>query len=81
MVEISEGKESLYNCSFKDVGAALAGVAQWIVCQPVNQRVAGSIPSQGTCLGCRPGPQLGARGRQPYTDDSLLLFLPPFPYL
>ena len=36
---------------------ALAGVAQWIECQTANQRVAGSIPSQGTCLGCRPGPQ------------------------
>ena len=23
---------------------------------PVNQRVTGSIPSRGTCLGCRPGP-------------------------
>ena len=36
---------------------APAGVAQWIECRPVNQRVAGSIPSQGTCLGFRPGPQ------------------------
>ena len=36
---------------------ALADKAQWIEHQPVNQRVAGSIPSQGTCLGCRPGPQ------------------------
>ena len=36
---------------------ALAGVAQWIVHQTVNQRVAGLIPSQGTCLGCRLGPQ------------------------
>ena len=35
---------------------SLAGVAQWIEHQPVNQRVAGWIPSQGTCLGCRPGP-------------------------
>ena len=32
--------------------SALAGVAQWIEHQPANQRVAGSIPSQGTCLGC-----------------------------
>ena len=39
---------------------ALAGVAQWIERRPANQRVAGSIPSQGTCLGCGPGPQLGA---------------------
>ena len=36
---------------------ALAGVAQWIECRPVNQRVAGSISSQATCLGCEPGPQ------------------------
>ena len=36
---------------------ALAGVAQWIEHGPENQRVAGSIPSQGTCLGCGPGPQ------------------------
>ena len=34
---------------------ALAGVAQWIECEPANQRVIGSIPSQGTCLGCGPG--------------------------
>ena len=39
---------------------ARAGVAQWIECQPENQRAAGLIPSQGTCLGCGPGPQLGA---------------------
>ena len=57
---------------------ALAGVAQWIECQPANQRVAGSIPSQGTCLDCGPGPQWGARERQPHTDVSLPLFLPPF---
>ena len=31
---------------------ALAGVAQWIECRPENQGIAGSIPSQGTCLGC-----------------------------
>ena len=43
----------------------LAGVAQWIECWPANQKVAGWIPSQGTCLGCRPGPQLGACERQP----------------
>ena len=27
-------------------------VVEWIECQPVNQSVASSIPSQGTCLGC-----------------------------
>ena len=36
---------------------ALAGVAQWIESRPANQRVTSLIPSQGTCLGCRPGPQ------------------------
>ena len=38
---------------------ALTGLAQWIKCQPVNQSVSGLIPSQGTCLGCGPGPQWG----------------------
>ena len=33
--------------------------AIFIECRPVNQKVAGLIPSQGTRLGCRPGPQLG----------------------
>ena len=36
---------------------ALAGVAE---CWPVNQRVAGSIPSQGTCLRCG-SPEGGTR--------------------
>ena len=36
---------------------ALAGVAPWIEYRAVNQRAAGSIPSQGTCLGCGPAPQ------------------------
>ena len=59
----------------KIMAVALAGVAQWIVCGPVNQRVPGLIPSLGTCLGCRPGPQLGACEGQPYIDVSLPLFL------
>ena len=41
----------------------LAGVAPETECRSVNQRIAGSIPSQGTCLGCRPGPHLGAHER------------------
>ena len=38
---------------------ALAGMAQWIECWPMNQRVTGLIPSQSTFpdLGCRPGSQ------------------------
>ena len=44
----------------------------------------GSIPSQGTCLGCRPGPQLWVceRQRSMYLsriDVSFPLFLPSFP--
>ena len=58
---------------------ALAGVAQWIEHQPVNQSVAGSIPSQGKCMGCGPGPQLRVCERQPHVVVSLPLFLPPFP--
>ena len=45
----------------------------------VNQKVTGSISSQGTCLGCGPGPQWGAGERQPYLNVSLLLFLPHIP--
>ena len=41
----------------KNPSAALAGVAQWIEHQTSNQGVVGLNPSQGTCLGCRPGPQ------------------------
>ena len=52
---------------------ALAGVAQWIEYQPTNQRVSGSIPNQGMCLGYGPGPLQGAHERQPHTDVSLPL--------
>ena len=41
---------------------ALAAVAQWVGHQPAYQRVASSIPSQGTCLGCRPGQVLSGGG-------------------
>ena len=51
---------------------ALAGVAQWIKCQPTNHRVAGWIPSQGTC---RPGPQWGGRIRGNHTLMFLSLSL------
>ena len=46
-----------------------------IECCPANQRVASSIPRQGICLGCRPGPQSGACKRQLHIDVSLRLFL------
>ena len=59
----------------KNEKMALADVAQWIEHGPANQRVAGSIPSQGACLGCGPGPQWGAHERQPPIDVSLPLSL------
>ena len=34
----------------------LTNVAQWVGHHPANQKVASSIPGQGTCLGCVPGP-------------------------
>ena len=62
----------------------LAGVAQWIECQPGDWKVAGSIPGQHICLGYGPGPQL--RGVWEATDVSLTHecfspFLPPLPSL
>ena len=54
----------LFNAS-KTFSWALAGVAQWVDRQPVNERIAGSIPSWGTCLGCGLALNLGAFGRQP----------------
>ena len=41
----------------------------------------GLIPSQGTRLGCRPGPQEGALKRQPHIDVPHPSFLLPFPSL
>ena len=58
--------------------SALAGVAQWTEREPANRMVTGSVPSQVTRLGCEPGPQWGMCERQPHTDVSLPLFLPPF---
>ena len=51
----------MFNESFIKNGeeSALAGVAQWTECRPVNQKVPSLISSQGTCLGCGPGPQQG----------------------
>ena len=62
---------------FKNLRVALADVAQWIEHQPANQIVTGSIPSQGTRLGCGPGLRLEACERQSHINVSLLLFLPP----
>ena len=46
-------------------------MAQWIEYLPANWKVTSSIPCQGTCPGCRPGPQLGVCERQPHIDVCL----------
>ena len=38
----------ILNLIIRKLLSALAGVAQWIECWPVNQRVTGSIPSKDT---------------------------------
>ena len=43
--------------NIKKYNKALDGVAQWIEYRPENQSVTSLIPSQGTSLGCGPGPQ------------------------
>ena len=58
---------------------ALAGVTQWIEWWTANHRVAGLIPTQGTCLVCGTGPHEGVLKRQSCIDVSLPLFLPLFP--
>ena len=49
---------------------ALARVAQWIEHGPANQRVTGSIPSQGTCWVVG---QVSSRGH--VTGNHTLMFL------
>ena len=48
--------KQLLHALYRTDAQALAGVAQWIEHWRANQTVAGSIPSQGICLGFRPGP-------------------------
>ena len=55
----------------KEGNPALAGVAQWIEHRPVNQRVIGSIPSQG------PGRVGSSRGRTRGNHTLMLLSLSP----
>ena len=55
--EINKNIIVLANVQLKLVMLSLAGVAQWIEGRPTNQSVTCLIPSQGTCLGCGPGPQ------------------------
>ena len=50
-------KEGIIIPNFKMNKLALASVAQWFECQPVNQWVTGSIPSLGHVPGLRARPQ------------------------
>ena len=52
-------------------------MAQWVGRCPANRKHAGLISSQGTCLGYRPGPQLGSRRRQPINVSFLHWCFPP----
>ena len=47
----------------------------WLECCPVNQKVAGAIPGQGTCLGCGFGPQ-SLVGEHTGGTGSMFLSLP-----
>ena len=53
---------------------SLAGVAQWLECPPANQRVTGSIPGQGTCLGLGRSPVGGV-----WESTTHWCFSPSFP--
>ena len=54
-----------YPCIFKffpgqlKAGYCPGWCGSWLEHHPVNQKVMGSIPGPGMCLGCGPGPQLG----------------------
>ena len=55
----------------------LAGVDEWTEHWPGNRKVTGLISSQGTWLGCGPGPHLGAaRDNQSHIGVSLPLSIP-----
>ena len=76
--------------TFLKIDHTLAAVAQLIGHCPAKWRVTGSIPSQGTCLGCEFGPQSGCVQEQlisvslshwcfsPSLSPSLPLFLNQF---
>ena len=55
---------------------ALAGVAQWIECQPANQRVAGSIPSLGHMPGLQNRSPVGGAQEATHIDVPLSPSLP-----
>ena len=47
-------------CCFQSKEFVVLPWLVWFRARAFEQKLTGSIPSQGTCLGCRPGPHLGA---------------------
>ena len=49
------------------------GVPPWqaVECGPANLKVAGSIPSQGTCLGCGQVPAWGRMRNKKYIYENI----------
>ena len=64
------GKKYIKSLEIKMPQITLTGAVWWGGCHPMNRKVISSIFSQGTCLNCEFGPQLGACERQPI-DVSL----------
>ena len=68
----------IFELSYKIQTLVLIGEAQWVG-YSVNWKVTGSIPGQGTCLGCGPDPWLGVWERQPmdwcFCSTSIFLSL------
>ena len=59
---IERKKKKLRFKDGKKICSRVTNKEPWLACLwfehwPANQRVTGLIPSLGTCLGCRPGPQ------------------------
>ena len=69
---------TFYKNKYKNYDSGWCGSE--VECQPVNQRVTGLIPSLVHMAGLQAGSPVGECKRQPHTDVSLLLFLPPFPF-
>ena len=62
---------------------ALTGVVQFVGHRTKKRNVAGSVPGQGTGLGCWPGPcqDAHARGNLSMSLSHVDVSLPSFPFL
>ena len=74
---LGQSQEQVY---LKGGGGGRGGVQAWLggsvalEHHPVHQKIAVSIPGQGTDLGCRFNSRWGANGRQPKDIFSLISF-------